>query len=80
MRGHIAATALVALGFFYLLRNLNVIQLSLWQLLKRWWPSELGPMLIFLERLLPVFDVWWPIILIAIGLSLFLKPRGSDRW
>lgn len=52
MRGNIAAIVLILLGVFFLLNNLNLVNLSLWQLVK----------------------VWWPVGLIAIGLSLFIPP------
>ena len=48
---------LIALGVFFLLSNLNLIHLSLWQIIK----------------------VWWPVGLIAIGLSLFLVPGGKGK-
>jgi hypothetical protein len=57
MRGNIAAVLLIALGVFFLLSNLNLIHLSLWQIIK----------------------VWWPVGLIAIGLSLFLVPGGKGK-
>jgi hypothetical protein len=56
MKGNIAATVLVVLGVFFLLTNLGLIDVSLKELLK----------------------VWWPLILIAVGVSLFFTP-GKKR-
>ena len=55
MKGNVAATVLVALGTFFLLTNLGVIDVSLAELLK----------------------TWWPLILIAVGIMLFLTPNGK---
>lgn len=52
MKGHFAAIVLIAVGAFFLLNNLGLINLSLAQL----------------------FHTWWPLILIAVGLSLLLTP------
>lgn len=56
MKGNIAATVLVVLGVFFLLTNLGLIDVSLKELLR----------------------VWWPLILIAVGVGLFLTP-GKKR-
>jgi hypothetical protein len=53
MRGNVAAIVLVVLGCFFLANNLGWIDLSLWQLIR----------------------VWWPLILIVVGVSLLLSPR-----
>jgi hypothetical protein len=55
MKGNVAATVLVSLGTFFLLTNLGVINVSLAELLK----------------------TWWPLILIAVGILLFLTPNGK---
>ena len=55
MKGNVAATVLVSLGTFFLLTNLRVINVSLAELLK----------------------TWWPLILIAVGVMLFLTPNGK---
>ena len=55
MKGNVAAIVLVTLGTFFLLTNLGVINVSLAELLK----------------------TWWPLILIAVGIMLFLTPNGK---
>ena len=55
MKGNVAATVLVSLGTFFLLTNLGIINVSLAELLK----------------------TWWPLILIAVGVMLFLTPNGK---
>lgn len=57
MKGNFAAIVLVLLGTFFLLNNLQVIDISLLHLLR----------------------VWWPLILIAIGVMLFFSPEKRDR-
>ncbi|GAB2540690.1 LiaI-LiaF-like domain-containing protein [Simplicispira piscis] len=52
MRGNIAAIVLILAGGFMLLTNLGVIDISLRELLR----------------------TWWPLILIAVGVGLFLTP------
>jgi hypothetical protein len=52
MRGNIAAIVLILAGGFMLLTNLGVIDISLRELLR----------------------TWWPLILIAVGIGLFLTP------
>jgi hypothetical protein len=50
MRGNVAAIVLVLVGLFFLLNNLGLIDISLWQLVKIWWPLGLivlGLMLFF---------------------------------
>jgi hypothetical protein len=50
MKGNVAAIVLVSLGTFFLLTNLGVIDVSLAELLKTWWPLILiavGVMLFF---------------------------------
>lgn len=41
MRGHVAAVVLVLVGTFFLLSNLGLIDISLTQLIKTWWPAVL---------------------------------------
>jgi ABC-type transport system involved in multi-copper enzyme maturation permease subunit len=41
MRGNVAAIVLVLVGTFFLLSNLGVIDISLMQLIKTWWPALL---------------------------------------
>lgn len=53
MKGNVAAIALVSVGMFFLLTNLGMINVSLADLLK----------------------TWWPLILIAVGLSLFFTNK-----
>ncbi len=57
MRGNVAAIVLVLVGTFFLLSNLGVIDISLAQLVK----------------------TWWPIILIAVGVSLFFTPDKQKK-
>ena len=52
MRGNIAAIVLILAGGFMLLTNLGVIDISLRELLR----------------------TWWPLILIAVGVGLFITP------
>ncbi len=52
MRGNVAAVVLVLVGTFFLLSNLGLIDISLTQLIK----------------------TWWPVVLIAVGVSLFFTP------
>ena len=52
LRGNIAAIVLILAGGFMLLTNLGVIDISLRELLR----------------------TWWPLILIAVGVGLFLTP------
>lgn len=57
MKGNFAAIVLVLLGTFFLLNNLELINISLFQL----------------------FRVWWPLILIVVGIMLFFSPDRRDR-
>ncbi len=57
MRGNVAAIVLVLVGTFFLLSNLGLIDISLAQLVK----------------------TWWPIILIAVGVSLFFTPDRQKK-
>lgn len=41
MKGNIAATVLVVLGAFFLLSNLGLIDVSLREVLRVWWPVAL---------------------------------------
>lgn len=41
MKGNIAAIVLIVLGVFFLLTNLGLIDVSLWQLFRVWWPAIL---------------------------------------
>ena len=52
MRGNVAAIVLIVIGSFFLLTNLGLIDISLRQ----------------------IFRTWWPLILIAVGISLFFTP------
>lgn len=56
MKGNVAAIVLVVLGVFFLLTNLGLINVSLREILR----------------------VWWPLVLIGVGLALFFTP-GSRR-
>jgi predicted permease len=38
MKGHFAATALVVLGFIFLMANLGVFTVDIRQLVQTWWP------------------------------------------
>lgn len=38
MKGNVAAVVLIALGVFFLLTNLGLVNISLAELLKTWWP------------------------------------------
>jgi hypothetical protein len=53
MKGNVAAFVLIGFGTFFLLTNLGMINVSLAELLK----------------------TWWPLILIAVGLSLFFTNK-----
>lgn len=57
MRGNVAAVVLVLVGSFFLLTNLGLIDISLAQLVK----------------------TWWPLILIAVGVSLFFTPDRQKK-
>ena len=57
MKGNFAAIVLVLLGSFFLLKNLGLIDISLWEL----------------------FRIWWPLILIVVGIMLFFAPDGRNR-
>ena len=57
MRGNVAAIVLVLVGLFFLLNNLGLIDLSLWELVR----------------------VWWPLVLIGVGLTLFFAPDSGRR-
>ncbi|MES2950662.1 MAG: DUF5668 domain-containing protein [Pseudomonadota bacterium] len=53
MRGNVAAIALVLFGTFFLLNNLGLINVSLGELLKTWWPAILivvGLSMFFMPR------------------------------
>ena len=41
MRGNVAAILLVLVGLFFLLNNLGLIDISLWELVRAWWPLVL---------------------------------------
>jgi hypothetical protein len=56
MRGNVAAIVLIVIGSFFLLTNLGLIDISLRE----------------------IFRTWWPLILIAVGLSLFFTP-GQEK-
>ena len=57
MRGNVAAIVLILAGSFMLLTNLGVIDISLRELLR----------------------TWWPLILIAVGIGLFLTPERIKK-
>jgi Domain of unknown function (DUF5668) len=57
MKGNVAAIVLVLVGTFFLLTNLGLINVSLMEVLK----------------------VWWPAILIVVGLGLFFTPDSRTR-
>ena len=57
MRGNLAAIVLILAGSFMLLTNLGLIDISLRELLR----------------------TWWPIILIAVGIGLFLTPERHKQ-
>ncbi len=57
MRGNVAAIVLILVGSFFLLSNLGLINVSLAEL----------------------FRVWWPAILIVVGLALFFTPNGNKK-
>ena len=57
MKGNFAAVVLVVVGSFMLLTNLGLIDISLRELLR----------------------TWWPIILIAVGIGLFLTPERHKK-
>ena len=57
MRGNLAAIVLILAGSFMRLTNLGLIDISLRELLR----------------------TWWPIILIAVGIGLFLTPERHKK-
>lgn len=57
MRGNVAAIVLILAGSFMLLTNLGVIDISLRELLR----------------------TWWPLILIAVGIGMFLTPERTKK-
>ena len=57
MRGNLAAIVLILAGSFMLLTNLGLIDISLRELLR----------------------TWWPIVLIAVGIGLFLTPERHKK-
>ena len=57
MRGNVAAIVLILAGSFMLLTNLGMIDISLRELLR----------------------TWWPLILIAVGVGLFLTPERIKK-
>lgn len=57
MKGNVAAIALVAFGTFFLLSNLGLINVSLAEL----------------------FKTWWPAILIAVGVAMFMTPDRKNK-
>ena len=57
MKGNVAAIALIVFGTFFLLTNLGLINVSLADL----------------------FKTWWPAILIAVGVAMFLTPNNNNR-
>lgn len=52
VKGNVAALVLIGVGAFFLLTNLGLINVSLMQVLR----------------------TWWPLILIAVGVSLLFAP------
>ena len=52
MRGNVAAIVLIVIGALFLLSNLGLIDISLREICR----------------------TWWPLILIAVGISLFFTP------
>ena len=57
MKGHFGAVALIAVGVFWLLNNLGLINVSLAEL----------------------FRVWWPVILILLGVGMFFTPNKTQN-
>ena len=57
MKGNVAAIALIAFGAFFLLSNLGLINISLTEL----------------------FKIWWPAILIAVGVAMFFAPADRKK-
>ena len=53
MKGNVAAIVLVLIGTFFLLSNLGLINISIRELIR----------------------TWWPLILIAVGVSLFFTNK-----
>lgn len=41
MKGNVAAIVLIVLGAFFLMTNLGLVNISLYELLKTWWPGIL---------------------------------------
>ena len=56
-KGHFAAIVLIFIGTFLLLDNLGILQISLAEIIK----------------------IWWPAILIAAGVALFLTPGDKKK-
>ncbi len=57
MKGNVAAIALIAFGTFFLLSNLGLVNVSLAEL----------------------FRIWWPAILIAVGVAMFFTPNNRNK-
>lgn len=57
MKGNVAAIVLVVLGTFFLLNNLGLINVSLAEL----------------------FKIWWPAILIVLGVVMFAVPNDRKK-
>jgi hypothetical protein len=53
MKGNVAAIVLISVGTFFLLTNLGLVNVSLADLLKTWWPAILiavGVSLLFTNK------------------------------
>ena len=57
MKGNVAAISLIAFGTFFLLSNLGLVNVSLAEL----------------------FRIWWPAILIAVGVAMFFTPNNRNK-
>jgi uncharacterized integral membrane protein len=57
MKGNFGAIVLMIVGVIFLLHNLDLIQINVFQLLR----------------------VWWPLILIVLGIGMFFTKDGQDK-
>lgn len=57
MKGNFGAIVLMIVGVIFLLHNLDLIQINVFQLLR----------------------VWWPLILILLGIGMFFTKDGQDK-
>ena len=57
MKGNFGAIVLMVVGVIFLLHNLDLVQINVFQLLR----------------------VWWPLILILLGVGMFFTKDGHEK-